>query len=129
MLFESTMSMFMMSQKKATEYYKKIQIQTASHEKIICMLHERCYELMQKALNSKSVFERHEYICKAQNILVQLQKSLINTDSVSQGLFYIYDFVYLLLQKERQNQSLGSAIRVFNKIQDTFITIAHIKTI
>lgn len=98
--------------------YFVLQAKTASGPKKVCMLHERCVELLMMA-RLETDKRRREYLDKAQNILFQLQSSLIIDDSVSQGLFYLYDYSYISLEKGDMS-SIVKALVVMTKLKDTF---------
>ncbi|MBN1984064.1 MAG: flagellar protein FliS [Chitinivibrionales bacterium] len=104
------------TQKDIAAYYKTIEIQTASPGKIIEMLHTRCFEHMLKAVSLRLPEEKKSVCIKAQNILVQLQISLQQSDAVSNALYYIYDYIYVLLDKA-VSQEILQAIRIFSLIR------------
>ena len=61
------------------------------------MLHEKCVDLISVAIGSSGE-ERRRSVEGAQNILAQFQSALRVRDAVSQSLFYIYDYSYVLLE-------------------------------
>jgi flagellin-specific chaperone FliS len=63
------------------------------------MLHARCMELVMMAGEEEPSPARRLLLDKAQNILSQLQAVLRVDDAVSNSLFYIYDYCYLLLAR------------------------------
>ncbi len=99
------------------EYYSRKQIETASKSKKICMLHERCVYLL---LQSNEVTSKKPLLLiKVQNILSQLQLSLILHDPIAQSLFYLYDYCYLCL--ERGNvQDIKNTLEILEILKNTF---------
>jgi flagellar biosynthetic protein FliS len=99
------------------EHYFLKQIETASKRKAICMLHERCmFFLLKTHLMTK---EKSLFLIKAQNILSQLQLSLWVQDSVSQSLFYLYDYCYLCLERGN-DQDISNSLEIIGILRDTF---------
>lgn len=99
-------------------YYTKMQIETASTQKKLTMLHEKCVVLIIKAI-AGSGLERRMHLDSAQNILAQFQSALRIEDSVSQGLFFIYDYSYVLLERG-DSENCKKAMEVMSVIRDTF---------
>lgn len=95
-----------------------MQIETASRNKRIVLLHVRCVDLIKWAQDMSAV-ERRDYLRKAQNILAQLEAALRDGDNVAQGLFYIYDYAYMLLNRGN-NDDCRKAEEVLTVIRDTF---------
>lgn len=104
--------------KNVTAHYSKMQVETASKNKQITMLHMRCVDLIRWARDLSAV-ERRENLRKAQNILAQLEAALRDGDQVAQGLYYIYDYSYMLLQRGN-NDDCQKAEEVLSVICDTF---------
>jgi flagellar biosynthetic protein FliS len=105
----------------AAQNYAKTQVETATIRRAICMLHEKCVQFMAAALDlpaQKSVF-----LAKSQNILSQLQMSLRVDDSVSEGLFLLYDYCYAALERGNE-KDVHSAGRVMSTLRDTFKILA-----
>lgn len=98
--------------------YQRMQIETAPRGKLIVMLHEKSITLSKEAVSQAGI-ERRTTLDTAQNILVLLQRSLRIEDEVSQSLFYIYDYVYALLEKGG-NEECRKAIQVMTVISDAF---------
>lgn len=101
-----------------TKHYAAMQIETASRHKQITMLHEKCVESIKYACDSDG-FKKRDLLDRAQNILAQFQSALCIKDNVSQSLFYIYDYSYVLLEKG-DNESCIKAIEVLSTLRDTF---------
>jgi flagellar biosynthetic protein FliS len=99
------------------EYYATVQIQTASKPRAICMLHEKCVQFISAALDSPP--ERRVFIIKAQNILAQLERSLIRDDAISQSLFYLYDYCFVILRHGTE-EDLTNAGEILAVLRDTF---------
>ena len=104
------------------EYYAAVQIQTASKPRAICMLHEKCVQFISAALDSPP--ERHRFIIKAQNILAQLQRSLIREDPITQSLFYLYDYCFVTL-RGGTDDDLNNAGEILAVLRDTFSLLAR----
>jgi flagellin-specific chaperone FliS len=100
----------------ADQYFRS-QIDTASKRKAICMLHDRCMFFLLKTLSTSN--EKPVLLIKAQNILSQLQLSLLIHDAVSQSLFYLYDYCYLCLERGEQ-QDIGNSLEIIGILRDTF---------
>ena len=100
------------------EHYTKMQIVTASRPKQITMMHEKCVLLITRAI-MVSGDERRKRLDNAQNILAQFQSSLRIEDNVSAGLFYIYDYSYMLLERG-ESDDCKKAIDLIITLRDTF---------
>ena len=98
--------------------YASMQIQTASNSRVICMLHEKCVNLIQKVVETDSPADRL-LLDRAQNILAELERVLVIDDDLSQGLFYLYDYCYCLLEKDSKDEyrnavSIMSLLRILS---------------
>jgi|WetSurMetagenome_2_1015567.scaffolds.fasta_scaffold157182_2 flagellar biosynthetic protein FliS len=109
--------MFTVTLSAVAEYYSKTQIETASKGKALCMLHERCIFFLAKTKMLGS--EKPVLIIKAQNILSQLQNLLRMHDSISQSLFYLYDYCYICLERGN-DQDIANTIEILGVLQKTF---------
>jgi flagellar biosynthetic protein FliS len=107
---------------EVAEYYAAVQIQTASKPRAICMLHEKCVQFISAALDSPP--ERNVFVIKAQNILAQLERSLIREDSISQSLFYLYDYCFVILHRGT-DEDLTNAGEILAILRDTFQLLAR----
>ena len=107
--------------KNAAKRYAFMQIQTANKVKAVCMLHDKCVQFISAALDIPQ--ERTGLIIKSQNILSQLQMSLVRDDKVSQSLFYLYDYCYVLLERT-SDEDLNNAGDVLAVLRDTFRALA-----
>ena len=106
------------AQADVAEYYTKVQIETASKKKAVCMLHERCMFFILRAQTAPA--DKKKFYCaKAQNILSQLQSSLHITDSISQGIFYLYDYCYVILGRGKDGD-LVNALEIINILNSAF---------
>jgi flagellin-specific chaperone FliS len=99
--------------------YSATQISTAPKSRALYMLHEKCVQFCLMAVETAGRTEKDALLDKAQNILSQLQASLMVTDAVSEGLFFLYDYSYLLLE-QRGAEDIVSAIDVLKILRDTF---------
>jgi flagellin-specific chaperone FliS len=104
------------------DYYVRVQIQTAPKAGAVCMLHEKCVRFIAAALDTGS--GRSGFLIKSQNILSQLQRSLVVGDAVSQSLFYLYDYCYVLLE-DGTDTNLKNAAGILAVLRDTFIFLAR----
>ena len=107
-----------------TSHYSKMQIETASQNKQIALLHIRMIDLIRWAKDLDFV-QRRENLRKAQNILAQLEAALKDDDVVAQGLFYIYDYAYTLLIRGN-NDDCDKAVELLDVISETFRNILNI---
>ncbi len=85
-----------LKQPNIANHYAKMQIETASRQKQLTMLHEKCVQFILSAMMVSGI-EKRVFLDRAQNILVQFQAALRMEDSVSQSLFYVYAYAYALL--------------------------------
>ncbi|MBN1306500.1 MAG: flagellar protein FliS [Chitinispirillaceae bacterium] len=81
------------------QYYLRMQIETASHPRLVCMLHEQCCLQLRQALGTDPALRR-PLLDRAQNMLILLQRSLKPADAIAKGLFHLYDYCYCLLEHE-----------------------------
>lgn len=96
------------------QHYAEMRIQTASVRSSVYLLHEKCGHLLGRARVYRQ--KRREYINRAQNILAQLQASLIlDGDEVSESLYYLYDYCWTLLESG-EDQDLVDAREVFSPL-------------
>jgi flagellar protein FliS len=100
------------------KYYARMQVETSAKPRLICMLHERGVQLIRSAMENDSKTAKANLI-KAQNILAQLERSLKRTDDVSNGLFYLYDYCYCMLEKD-EPEPLSTALELMITLRDTF---------
>lgn len=101
-----------------SEHYTRMQIVTASRPKQITMMHEKCVMDIAKAMEESGI-ERRRRLDNAQNILAQFQSAIRIEDNASEGLFYIYDYSYMLLERGEAGDC-RKAIEVMSVIRDTF---------
>jgi flagellin-specific chaperone FliS len=104
------------------EYYAAVQIQTATKPRAICMLHEKCVQFISAALDSRP--ERRAFVIKAQNVLAQLERSLVQDDPVAQSLFYLYDYCFVILRRGADDD-LTNAGEILAILRDTFSLLAR----
>lgn len=107
-----------LTESEIAEHYTKMRIVTASRPKQITMMHEKCVIQIAKAMTVSGV-ERRERLDNAQNILAQFQSALRIEDDASEGLFYIYDYSYILLERGEMDDC-RKAIEVMSIIRNTF---------
>jgi len=109
------------NRKNIAKYYQKMQVDTASNQKQIVMLHDKLFTLVRDSIiHGKE--KRRERLDKAQNILVQLQialKANQSEDEVIQSLFLLYDYVYVRLDKD-DIAGHREGLKVIEIIRETF---------
>ena len=98
--------------------YMRSQIETASHQRLICMLHEHCVFLLRQSIGTESSLRR-PLLDRVQNIIVMLQRALKNTDATANGLFHLYDYCYCLCE-QTESAELTHAITIIDGLQETF---------
>lgn len=103
---------------EVAQHYTRMQIETASRQKQLTMLHVKCVQLIHIGMIESGI-ERRLILDKAQNILAQFQAALRMEDDVSEGLFYTYDYAYVLLERG-QIDDCRKAIQIMNVIRNTF---------
>jgi flagellar biosynthetic protein FliS len=101
-----------------TKLYAQVQIDTSTQPRLICMLHEKCVQLIRHHIDTDSPHQTSDSV-QAQNILAQLERSLKQDDEVADGLFFLYDYCYCQLEKA-DKQSSTSAMSIMSGIRDTF---------
>ena len=103
-------------------HYSTMQIRTASRHKQLCMLHDKCVEHITVACTTTSGPHKRDRLDKAQNILSQFQSALPIKDHISQSLFYLYDYCYVILESD-SNENCAKALSVMKILRDTFRTL------
>jgi flagellin-specific chaperone FliS len=99
-------------------YYDRLNISTAPKSRKLVMLHERSVELLKSSRDADPA-ARRQMLDKAQNILAQLEAALRIDDPVSQGLFYLYDYIYVLLERSEET-AIDQATSLLSTLRDTF---------
>lgn len=109
-----------LNRQNIANYYKKMQIDTASNQKQLVMLHEKLFVLVRNSI-IEGTEGRRERLDKAQNILVQLQIALKldRDDDLTHSLFLLYDYIYVRLDKD---DIVGhrESLKVIEVLRDTF---------
>lgn len=82
------------------------------------MLHDRCCELIMLAAGEDGG-DRRVKLDKAQNILARLQSALRIDDDASRGMFYLYDYAYVLLERGG-GRDLKNALAIVDPLRQTF---------
>lgn len=108
------------SRKNIANYYKQMQVNTASSDKQIVMLHEKLFTLCRDAI-IQGEKGRRERLDKAQNIIVQLQIALKldREEEVSNSLFLLYDYIYVRLEGSDLSK-YREALKVIEVLRNTF---------
>lgn len=104
--------------------YSRMQVATSA-PRIISMLHSRCATLIKQSIK-KQMTDR-KLLDNAQNILAQLESSLIVDDDLSKSLFYLYDYCYQQLESGTP-EDLRRALNVFIPIDEAFRILTKSKT-
>ncbi|MBN1760134.1 MAG: flagellar protein FliS [Chitinispirillaceae bacterium] len=97
--------------------YSRMRIETASHSRVVCMLHDRCALQLRQAKQFPD--ERRAMLDKTQNILVLLQHALKQTDATSRSLYHLYDYCYCLLESG-SDREIANAYTLLNTVRQTF---------
>ena len=97
--------------------YTRMRIETASHARIICMLHDQCALHLRQAKLSDAT--RRDHLDRAQNMLVMLQRALKETDATSRSLYHLYDYCFCLLENGG-NREIANAYSLLNTLRQTF---------
>lgn len=108
----------MLSRKKHIQDYSRIQVQTATHARVICMLHEKCEQLIRQTIDREDPDSR-SHLNNAQNIIVQLERSLADNDQISKSLYLLYDYCYCSLESGISADS-RKALQVISSLKETF---------
>jgi flagellin-specific chaperone FliS len=82
------------------------------------MLHEKCEQLIRFAIYSDDQNCRLQ-LDHAQNIIAQLERSLIKEDQVSRSLYLLYDYCYCSLESGDASDC-RKALEVIASLRDTF---------
>ena len=98
--------------------YTKLQIETASQRRLICMLHEQCVVQLRQALQTNDTLRR-QLLDKVQNILVILQRSLKLNDATSKSLFHLYDYCYCKLERDTA-PDISNTMNILDILRQTF---------
>jgi flagellar biosynthetic protein FliS len=104
----------------AAAQYRRMQISTASREKAVCMLHEKCVQLLRQALHSHEMAQRRVLLNRAQDIVAQLQHALRTGDQVGQSIFLLYDYCYCLCESTDDAQ-VQYALDIFEPLAETLL--------
>ena len=108
------------AQPEVSRHYMRMQVETAGHNRRITLLHEKCVDLMQAAIDNG--IDRRLLLDRAQNILVQLMSAVDPVDSVNRSLAYLYDYSYVRLDRGTLDDIRGS-LAVMTPLRDSFRTL------
>ena len=97
--------------------YSRMRIETASHARVVCLLHDRCALQLRQAKQAPD--ERRAILDKAQNILVLLQHAIERNDATSRSLYHLYDYCYCLLENGGDRE-IANAYSLMNTLRQTF---------
>jgi flagellin-specific chaperone FliS len=96
----------------------RMQIETASQPRLICILHDQCALQLRHVLSGE-LKDHRTLLDKSQNILVLLQRSLKQTDATSRSLFHLYDYCYCMLEKDDPD-AIEKTLGIINTLRLTF---------
>jgi flagellin-specific chaperone FliS len=103
-------------------HYSRMQIITATKARALCMLHEK---VLFNCIRLRNDIGDYPVLApRIQNILAQLQMSLVATDRISQGLFYLYDYCFILMNRPDE-QAIENVFDIMLILFDTFNKIAR----
>lgn len=108
----------MVSPSQMSKIYSSMQISTSSNTVNICMLHTKCTYFLKQALQQQNPDQKRLLLDKVQNIIAELEHSLIVEDNLSRSLFYIYDYCYSLLESTNA-ETIGNALSLLQVLRDT----------
>lgn len=97
--------------------YSRMRVETASHSRIVCMLHDRCAMQLRQIRQGND--EKRKLLDRTQNILVLLQHSLKKNDATSRSLYHLYDYCYCLLESGTSSE-ITNAYALLNTLRQTF---------
>ncbi len=108
----------MVSPSQMSKIYSSMQISTSSNAANLCMLHTKCTYFLKQVLQQNPK-QKRLLLDKVQNILAELEHSLIVDDNLSRSLFYIYDYCYSLLETT-DTEKIENALSLLTVLRDTF---------
>jgi flagellin-specific chaperone FliS len=97
--------------------YSRMQIETASHARLVCILHEQCSLRLRQARQTAG--SRRVLLDNIQNMLIVLQQSVKKTDATSRTLLHLYDYCYCLLEEEG-SAGIDNVISIIDPLRQTF---------
>ena len=109
----------MFTQAEIASYYSRMEIETSASPRIIWILHAKSVQILRQARATPDLIKQRNQLNVVQNILAQLETSLKVNDELSQGLFYLYDYCYCLLETEEENKH-AIALNILTMFRDTF---------
>jgi flagellin-specific chaperone FliS len=98
--------------------YIRLQIETASQQRLVCLLHEHCTVTLQQALKTAEK-QRRPLLDKVQNMLVILQRAIDIKDATSKTLFHLYDYCYCRLEHVSTTE-ISNALGIIDKLRHMF---------
>ena len=103
-------------------HYAHMNIVTSAMPRVIYLLHERCLLLIQKSLHSEQ--PQRQYLDKAQNIIVELERALKIEDSIAESMFYLYDYCYVRLDSMDSSEH-EHALAIMKDLRNTFYSLLN----
>lgn len=98
--------------------YTRMQIETASQSRLICILHEQSCVILQQAAASDAQLRR-PFLNKVQNIIILLQRSLVIGDTTSRSLYHLYDYCFCQLEND-DDRVIENSLRIMRTLRETF---------
>ena len=108
----------MVNPSQMSKIYSSMQISTSSNPANICMLHTKCTYFLKQALQQQNPEQNRLLLDKVQNIIAELEHSLIVEDSLSGG-FLIYDYCYSLLEST-DTEAIENALSLLSVLRASF---------
>ncbi len=119
---------------RARQHYQQAQALTVSPGQLVVLLYDGALKFMRRArmaLDDRQLEVAHNAICRAQNIIVELDSTLDDrAGNVSEDLHRIYDYCYRRLIEANMSKDpapLGEVIAHFEALLETWrqVVSAH----
>lgn len=117
----------MNTRENSYDLYKKVEIETASNEKLVLLLLEGAIRFMtqaREALADGRLEDVHVRLVRSQDIITELNMALkMDAGEVSRNLTNIYDFIYYKLVEanlKKEDAPITEAIRILEPIRDAW---------
>lgn len=98
--------------------YTRMQFETASQSRLICIVHEQSCVILQQAAVCDTQLRR-PLLNKVQNIIILLQRSLVINDATSQSMYHLYDYCFCQLENDDDN-AIEHTLRILRTLRETF---------
>ncbi|NLN81180.1 MAG: flagellar export chaperone FliS [Clostridiales bacterium] len=107
--------------------YREQYISTMTPSELVTLLYNETIKNLKKsliAIENKDIFEAHNSIIKAQNIIMQLIKGLDFSYPISTNLMSLYEYMYSTLVKanvEKSKELVEHVIAMITDLKNTWI--------